>query len=142
MKAMCFKPVCRINGRYCYRKIFLFFKGLPFPGSGFTLLEIMIALAIIGTALTVIIHTVNYHANVMYDNTITTQMFQLAKEKIFELETAPRNSKGDVGKTGFKYENRVYEIEDSDIIELVTVVKGDGKEVLLNKLVVGNSWKK
>ena len=48
--------------------------------SGFTLLEIMIALAIIGMTLTVVIHTVNYHANVLHENIMTTEMYQVAKE--------------------------------------------------------------
>ncbi|GBD95474.1 hypothetical protein BMS3Bbin05_01079 [bacterium BMS3Bbin05] len=104
--------------------------------SGFTLLEIMIALAIIGIALTVIIQTVNYHANIMYENTLTTRMFQLAKEKIYEMEMTPQNSGGDIDKTGFKYENTITGIENSNIIELKTVVKGYGRQVVLNEFVI------
>ncbi len=104
--------------------------------TGFTLLEIMIALAVIGIALTVLIHTINYHANVMYENTLTTRMYQMAKEKMYELETDRRNSEGDIGDTGFKYENTAYRSEDSDIIKLKTVVKGPGKQVVLNEVVV------
>lgn len=48
---------------------------------GFTLLEIMIALAIIGLTLVTVLHTVNYHSNVSYENIVTTQMVQSAKEK-------------------------------------------------------------
>ena len=103
---------------------------------GFTLLEIMIALAIIGTALTIIIHTVNYHANVMYENTLTTRMYQLAKEKMYELETSPRSSKGIIGTTGFTYINRVTPQEDSDIVSLTTIVIGQGKQVVLNELIL------
>jgi prepilin-type N-terminal cleavage/methylation domain-containing protein len=103
---------------------------------GFTLLEIMIALAIIGTALTIIIHTVNYHANVMYENTLTTRMYQLAKEKIYELETSPRSSKGTIGTTGFTYINRAIPQEDSNIVSLTTIVIGDDKQVVLNELIL------
>ena len=106
---------------------------------GFTLLEIMIALAIIGIALTVIIQTVNYHANIMYENTLTTRMFQLAKEKIYELEMTPQNSGGDIDATGFEYENTITAIEDSNIIKLKTVIKGYGRQVVLNELVVGKT---
>ena len=109
---------------------------------GFTLLEIMIALAIIGIALTVIIQTVNYHANIMYENTLTTRMFQLAKEKIYEMEMTPQNSGGDIDKTGFKYENTITGIEDFNIIELKTVVKGYGRQVVLNEFVVGKTEEK
>ena len=38
--------------------------------TGFTLLEVMIALAIIGIALVVILHTVNYHADIMHENVV------------------------------------------------------------------------
>jgi prepilin-type N-terminal cleavage/methylation domain-containing protein len=103
---------------------------------GFTLLEIMIALAIIGIALTVLIHTVNYHSNIMYDNILSTQMFQLAKEKINEMEMNPQDSKGEIGITGFKYKNTVSRIEDSNVVELKTVVTGHGKEVTLSELIV------
>jgi prepilin-type N-terminal cleavage/methylation domain-containing protein len=103
---------------------------------GFTLLEIMIALAIIGIALTVLIHTVNYHSNIMYDNILSTQMFQLAKEKINEMEMNPQDSKGEIGITGFKYKNTVSRIEDSNVVELKTAVTGHGKEVTLSELIV------
>ena len=107
--------------------------------SAFTLLEIMIALAIIGTALTIIVHTVNYHTNIMYENTLTTQMFQLAKEKMNELEMAPQNSKGDISTTGFSYENTITPVKDTRLVELRTVVKGDARQVVLNELVINKA---
>ncbi len=106
---------------------------------GFTLLEIMIALAIIGTALTVIVHTVNYHTNIMYENTLTTRMFQLAKEKMNELEMAPQNSIGDIDTTGLSYENTATPIKDTMLVELKTVVKGHGRQVVLNELVINKA---
>ena len=106
---------------------------------GFTLLEIMIALAIIGTALTVIVHTVNYHTTVMYENTLTTQMYQLAKEKMNELETAPRDSNGNLGEAGLTFENTVTPVKDSRLLELKTIVKGHGKQVVLNALIINRT---
>lgn len=103
---------------------------------GFTLLEIMIALAIIGTALTIIIHTVNYHANIMYENTLTTRMYQLAKEKLYELETSPQGSKGIIGTTGFSYINTAVPQEESNIVMLTTIVSGQGRQVMLNELIL------
>ncbi len=99
----------------------------------------MIALAIIGTALTVIVHTVNYHTNLMYENTLTTRMFQLAKEKINGLEMAPQNSTGDIDTTGLSYENTASPIKDTRLIELKTVVKGHGRQVVLNELVINKA---
>jgi len=99
----------------------------------------MIALAIIGTALTIIVHTVNYHTNIMYENTLTTRMFQVAKEKMNELEMAPQNSSGDISTTGFSYENTVTPIKDTRLVELRTVVKGDARQVVLNELVINKA---
>lgn len=103
---------------------------------GFTLLEILIALAIIGITVTVVLHTVNYHADVMYSNSITTQMYQLAKEKMNDLESVPESSKGDIKGTGLKYENIVHTPEDSAYIELQTIVRGHGKEVTLGEIIL------
>lgn len=103
---------------------------------GFTLLEIMIALAIVGTALTVIIHTVNYHAGIMDENILTTKMYQVAKEKMRELEALPQNSEGGTAITGLKYENSVLAIEDSDVVKLTTVVRGNGRQIMLEQLVI------
>lgn len=105
------------------------------PSSGFTLLEIMIALAIIGGTLTVILNTVNFHAGIMHDNTITTRMYQIAKEKMHDLETTAKNSKGTISDSGFTYENTAIKIEDSDLIDLKTVVRGNNREVVLNALI-------
>ena len=103
--------------------------------SGFTLLEVMIALAIIGFTLVVVLHTVNYHAGIMYQNTITTQMYQMAKEKMFELEKSHANAKGSLGPV-YAFENSVTRLEDSEILELKTTVTGQGKEVSLTERVV------
>lgn len=107
--------------------------------NGFTLLEIMIALAIIGTALTVIVHTVNYHTNIMYENTLTTRMYQIAKEKMNELEMAPGDSSGDIDTTGLSYENTAAPIKDTRLVELKTVIKGHGRQVILNELVINKA---
>jgi prepilin-type N-terminal cleavage/methylation domain-containing protein len=103
--------------------------------AGFTLLEVMIALAIIGITLAVVLHTVNYHAEILYQNTITTQMYQMAKEKMHELEENRASASGNLG-TEYTFENRVAKLEDSETLELRTTVTGHGKEVSLTELVV------
>ena len=102
---------------------------------GFTLLEVMIALAIIGMTLTVILHTVNYHADIMYENTLKTGMFQAAKEKMVELEMETVSSKGIIGASGLRYEKTVSQTEDPEIIKLKAIVTGHGKKVTLSELV-------
>jgi prepilin-type N-terminal cleavage/methylation domain-containing protein len=108
---------------------------------GFTLLEVMIALAIVGIVLTVILNTINYHADVSYENTLTTQMFLLAKEKIIDMEMNPENSKGVFPGTEFIYENIVNKTEDPEIIELKTIVSGYGKKVILREFIIKRQMK-
>ena len=103
---------------------------------GFTLLEIMIALAIIGSTIAVVLNTVNYQTSILYNNTITTQMYQFAKEKMSELEKKPLNSKGTIEKTAFKFINTASRMEGSGIVELTTIISGNDKEVVLKRLIV------
>lgn len=105
----------------------------------FTLLEIMIALAIIGATVTVILHTVNYHAGVLYENTVTTRMYQMAKGKMHDLEAAPKKSKGELDAKGFTYENIISQTDYPGIIELKTIVRGHGKEVELRELIINRA---
>jgi prepilin-type N-terminal cleavage/methylation domain-containing protein len=104
--------------------------------NAFTLLEIMIALAIIGMTLMTVLHTANYHANLSNENTVVTQMTQLAKEKLYELEKSPSSSSGKIEGTDFTYENVLSETDSPWIIELKTAIKGKGQEVVLNEFVV------
>jgi len=103
---------------------------------GFTLLEVMIALAIIGISLMTVLHTVNYHAGVSNENAMVTQMTQLAKEKLFDLEANPVSATGNIEGTDFTYENIVSETPDPGFIELKTIVKSPKKEVELKELIV------
>jgi len=110
-------------------------SGRPASG-GFTLLEIMIALAIIGTTVTIILHTVNYHADIMYENTLSTQMFQTAKEKMVELEMDHIASKEAAAAPDITCEKSVSQTDDPEIVELRTVVTGHGKKITLSELAV------
>jgi prepilin-type N-terminal cleavage/methylation domain-containing protein len=111
---------------------------------GFTFLEVMIALAIVGIAVIAIFNTVNYHADIAYEHTITTKMLLLAKEKLAEMEMKPENKKGSIPETDFSYETIVAYINDSDseekqsILEVKAVIKGQGKEVELSQLILNN----
>ena len=110
-------------------------RSLAMKAAGFTLLEVMIALAIIGMTVTVILHTVNYHADIMYENTLSTQMFQIAKEKMVELEMDNTASNGVINTTGISYEKKVSETDDPEIIELRATITGHGKKITLSELV-------
>jgi type II secretion system protein I len=109
---------------------------------GFTLLEIMIALVIVGAVVIAILHTVNYHADVAYEQTITTTMLLMAKEKIAEMELKPENAEGTILGTNFTYENSVNTTEDDEIIELKTIISGNGKKIVLSELVLNKQIQK
>ncbi len=104
--------------------------------AGFTLLEVMIALAIIGISLTVVLHTVNYHANVVFENTMTTMMYQAAKEKMYDLEETQTKSSGTIESPKLLFQNVVLKSQLPGIVQLVTVVSGYNKEVTLSEFVV------
>ncbi|MBI4839085.1 MAG: type II secretion system protein [Nitrospirae bacterium] len=104
--------------------------------AGFTLLEIMMALAVIGIILLTVIYTVNYHAQLSYEHTLATRIFLFAKEKIADMEMNPKNGKGISPDKDFSYENIVKDTNNNNIIELKTMVKGYGKEVTLNEFVI------
>jgi prepilin-type N-terminal cleavage/methylation domain-containing protein len=104
--------------------------------SGFTLLEVMISLAIIGLALAAVLHTVNYHSDILYRNTQKTIMYQLAKEKMYELQDNPADSEGKAGDR-FIYTNRVRIDGNTGVARLVTTISGEGETVSLMQLRFG-----
>ena len=116
-------------------KINSYFLREHYSFSGFTLLEIMIALAIVGSFLTVIIYTVNYHADVSFKNAETTQMFQLAKEKLTEMETTPEDSNGTFTGTDFSFITTVNDIGEPGIIEIRSIISTDEREITLSELI-------
>jgi prepilin-type N-terminal cleavage/methylation domain-containing protein len=126
--------------------IYIFnFTFCNFRREGFTFLEIMIAVAIIGVAVIAIFNTVNYHAGIASDHTLDTRMLLLAKEKIAEMELDPKTEKGVFPETDFSYEttvkafNDAYQLEDKEMLEIKAVVKGLGKEVELNQIITKKS---
>ncbi|MBI5639753.1 MAG: type II secretion system protein [Nitrospirae bacterium] len=119
-------------------------KGLNFilhPSSfslqkGFTLLEIMIALAIVGGLLVTLIYSMNYHLGIAQRHEFITVASLLAKNKLAELEDSPLNVKGDFPEPHAAY-HFAAEVRDSSypgISEIiVTVTKGD-EEVKFREL--------
>lgn len=132
------------EGRLTQKKIIRHLSPVTGHGRhGFTLLETMIALLIVATAVITILHTVNYHAEVAYDHTLTTRMLLFAKEKIAEMETAPKNDKGVLPDTDFTYETIVKDIDydehqigNNAITELKAVIRGQGKKIELSLFVL------
>lgn len=104
--------------------------------TGFTLLEVMIALAIIGATLAVSLYTVNYHAEIAVENALKTQMMLYGKEQLGILEQDREESHGVIEGTDFTYDSTIESAGFEEIVKLQTVIKGYNKEFTLRKLVI------
>jgi len=104
---------------------------------GFTLLEVLIALAIVGGLLVTLIYTLNYHLGIVERHETLTIATLLAKNKIVELEKSPENKKGvfDAPYDSYTYETFVKDSPYVGISEIIVVVRAGKEEVKLNEFV-------
>jgi general secretion pathway protein I len=98
-----------------------------FTKRGFTLLEIMIALAIIGGLLITLLYSLNYHLGIAERHETLTIATMLAKSKLLDLQKSPAAAKGDFPApySAYHYTTEVKPSPYPGISEiLVTVVNG------------------
>ena len=107
----------------------MFAPNVDCPVAGFTLLEIMVSLAIIGGLLITLIYTLNYHLSLAERQEFTTIGSLLAREKISELERKPVAVKGEFPEPYARYQY-VCEVKASHFAGLseISVTVTDGKE--------------
>jgi prepilin-type N-terminal cleavage/methylation domain-containing protein len=106
-------------------------------GQGFTLLEVMVSLAIVGGLLMTLIYTLNYNLGITEKLFAVTNMTNLAKEKLKEMETKPRETEGNFPAPyeALNYETKVRDSAFPEIMEIAVTV-GDGKtRVMLSELI-------
>ena len=104
---------------------------------GFTLLEVMVSLAIVGGLLMTLIYTLNYNLGITDKMFSVTNMTNLAKEKLEEMETKPQEAEGyfDAPYEVLNYETKVRDSAFPEITEIAVTV-GDGKtRVMLSELI-------
>jgi prepilin-type N-terminal cleavage/methylation domain-containing protein len=104
---------------------------------GFTLIEVMISLAIVGGLLITLIYTLSYNLGITDRQFTVTNITNLAKEKIEELEVNPQESKGHFQEPYdmLNYETKVKDSAFKGMSEIAVVV-GDGKEsITLSELI-------
>ncbi len=104
---------------------------------GFTLLEVMISLAIVGGLLVTLIYTLNYHLGIAEQHRNTTISISLAKEKMYAMEKKPVTEKGRFPEPypGFTYETGIKDSSFPGMSE-VSVIVTDGKEqIKLSELI-------
>lgn len=104
---------------------------------GFTLLEVLIALAVVGGLLVTLIYTLNYHLGIAERQETVTVATLLAKNKMADMEKAPESMKGvfDAPYDSYNYETYVKDSKYPRISEIVVVVKTAKEEVKLNEFV-------
>jgi general secretion pathway protein I len=104
---------------------------------GFTLLEVLIALAIVGGLLVTLIYTLNYHLGLVERQETITVATLLAKGKMIDLEKNPESKKGEfeAPNNRYAYETFVKESPYPGISEIGVVVTAGKEEVRLNEFV-------
>jgi type II secretion system protein I len=105
--------------------------------AGFTLLEVLISLAIIGSLLVTLIYTVNYQLGLVGRQEAITVATILAKNKMHDLEQRPDSTNGtfETPYEAYTYETSVKESPYAGISEIVVTVKTGREEVKLNEFV-------
>jgi general secretion pathway protein I len=114
-----------------------FFLSFILPEAGFTLLEVLISLAIVGGLLVTLIYTLNYNLSVAERQKVVTVETLLAKNKIADLEKKPEDNKGifDPPYDDYTYETSVKESPYIGVSEIAVVVKRESEEVRLNEFI-------
>lgn len=105
--------------------------------AGFTLLEIMIALAIIGSLLVTLICTLNYHLSLAERQEFYTIGSLLAREKITEMEQQPVKAKGEFPEpyARYQYSSEVKESRFQGMSEISVIVSNGKESVKLMELI-------
>ncbi len=94
---------------------------------GFTLLEIMLAVAIMGGLLVTLIYSLNYHLGIAERHEFVTVATLLARGKLTEAEKNPADSKGDFPEpySSYSFETKVKDSSYPGVSEIsVSVAKG------------------
>jgi len=97
--------------------------------SGFTLLEVMVAVAIVGALLVTLIYTLNYHLSVAERQESLTVAYLLARDKMEEMEQNPAEMKGEFAEP-YSHYHYLTEIKTSlypDMSEIHVMVS-NGRE--------------
>ena len=114
-------------------------RGLSLSGpaeGGFTLLEIMISLAIMGGLLVTVIYTLNYHLSLAERQEFQTTATMLSKNKIAEAEKNPVASKGEFPEpySGYSYTTAITESPYPGVSVLSVAVSRGNEDVKLSEM--------
>lgn len=104
---------------------------------GFTLLEVMISLAIVGGLLITLLYTISYNLGITERQFTVTNITNLAKEKIKEMEENPQENKGRLPEPYdmLNYETKVKDSPFSGMSEIIVVVGDEKERITLSELI-------
>ncbi len=104
--------------------------------SGFTLLEVMIALVIVGGLLVTLLYTVTQHLEVAARHELTTKAVLLGRQKLATLEPGTREAEGEFPPPDNNYHFKVDVTESifPTIFELSVTVTVDNEQIVLKEL--------
>ena len=105
---------------------------------GFTLLEVIISLAIVGGLLVTLIYTLNYQLGIVERHEAVTVGTLLAKNELMEMESSPASRKGTFEEpfSAYTYETNVRQSPYLGVSEIIVVVRSGSEEVKLNEFIV------
>jgi general secretion pathway protein I len=106
---------------------------------GFTLLEVMISLAIAGGLLLTLIYTLNYHLGIAERQFTVTDIVNLACDKMGEVRKNPQNVQGHFPDPygTLSYETKVEKAPFSlaDLSEITVTVRSGKEVVVLSEII-------
>ena len=104
---------------------------------GFTLLEVMVALAIMAAVILTLLGSVNYHLGIIANERDSTTLTLLARNRMAELEQAPAKGEGTFAPfhPELSWKADLLPADQPGLQKLVVSVKrgSDGREVTLER---------
>ncbi|MES0335333.1 MAG: prepilin-type N-terminal cleavage/methylation domain-containing protein [Candidatus Magnetobacterium sp. LHC-1] len=101
---------------------------------GFTLLEVLIAIAILGGVLVTLIHTLNYNLSVVQRHEVITVASLLAREKLSQslrLNVTEDSGRFPVPFDDYAFELRSHDSPVPDVLVVEIIVKKEKEHVVL-----------
>jgi general secretion pathway protein I len=110
---------------------------------GFTLLEIMVSLAIAGGLLVTLLYTINFHLGIAQRHGTLTAAVSLARGKLLEMEKNPSASKGSFPNpyADYLYETTVQEASFPLAAEIGVTVTHGSEIITLKELIIKKNGK-
>ncbi len=107
---------------------------------GFTLIEVMLSLAITASIFVTLLYTLNNHLSLAGRQEVITVATNLARMKMLEMEMNPSSTKGYFEKpySDYYYETEVKKTSIPTMIQVSVTVRSGKESIRLDELMQGN----